>query len=161
LHKTCSQAIQSSIEHVFVESCDDLIAQEYGELKQEVEKLKRDLYMSKGENQVQPSQDNCDNMVKKHEKGSTIASSTSQQHIKINKIKIQEKEKGHATSHCPIKLQAKEIISKIGRRSTRRRLFYICKEKGHSAADCTQASSTDQGRSDRPQGRLDWVWPAQ
>jgi hypothetical protein len=39
-------------------------------------------------------------------------------------------------------------------------LCYICKEKGHLAADCTRASSTDQGRSDRPPGRLDRVWPA-
>jgi hypothetical protein len=90
----CSQASQSSIEHVFVESCDDLVAQENDELKQEVEKLKRDLYLLKGESQVQPSQDNHDNMVKKLEKGSTVARSTPQQHIKINKSKIQEKEKG-------------------------------------------------------------------
>jgi cell division GTPase FtsZ len=35
-----SQASQSSIEHVLVESCDDLIAKENDELKKEVEKLK-------------------------------------------------------------------------------------------------------------------------
>jgi hypothetical protein len=40
-------------------------------------------------------------------------------------------------------------------------LCYLCKEKDHSVADCAQASSTDQGRSDRPQGWLDRVWPAQ
>jgi hypothetical protein len=99
-------------------------------------------------------------MVKKLEKGSTVASSTPQQHIKINKSKIQEKEKGHATPHCPTKLKAQETISKKRRRSTRRRLCYICKEKGHSAADCPQASSADQGRSNRPPGWLDRVWPA-
>jgi hypothetical protein len=86
----CSEASQSSIEHVFVESCDDLIAQENDELKQEVENLKRDLYVLKEESQVQPTQDNCDDMVKKLEKGSTVTSSTPQQHIKINKRKIQE-----------------------------------------------------------------------
>ena len=37
------QANQSSIEHVFVESCDDLIAQENDELMKEIEKLKKDL----------------------------------------------------------------------------------------------------------------------
>jgi hypothetical protein len=144
-------------------SCDDLIAQENDELKQEVEKLKRDLYVLKEESQVQPPQDNRDNMVKKLEKGSTVASSTPQQHIKIKKSKIQEKEKGHATSHCPTKIKAQETISKKRRRSTRRRLCYICKEKGHSATDCTQANSTDQGRSDRPPppGWLDRAWPAQ
>jgi hypothetical protein len=41
-------------------------------------------------------------------------------------------------------------------------VWHICKEKGHSAVDCTQASSTDQGRSDRLHpGWLDWVWLAQ
>jgi hypothetical protein len=39
-----SQASQSSIEHVLVESCDDLIAEENDKLKQEVEKLQKDLY---------------------------------------------------------------------------------------------------------------------
>jgi hypothetical protein len=89
-------------------------------------------------------------MVKKLEKGSTVTSSTPQQHIKINKSKIQEKDKEHPTSHCPTKLKAQETISKKIRRSTRRRLCYICKEKGHSTANCPQASSDDQGRSDRP-----------
>jgi hypothetical protein len=148
----CSQASQSSIEHVLVESCDDLIAQENDELKKEVEKLKRDLYVLKEESQVQPPQNNRDDVVKKLEKGPTVTSSTLQQHIKINKSKIQEKEKGHATSHCPTKIKAQETISKKRRRSTRTRLCYVCEEKGHSAADCTQVSSTDQGRSDRPQG---------
>jgi hypothetical protein len=142
--KPCStQASQSSIEHVFVESCDDLIAQENDELKQEVEKLKRDLYVLKEESQVQPPQDNHDNVVKKLEKGSTVTSSTPQQHIKINKGNIEENKKGHGTPHCPTKLKDQEIISKKRRRSTRRRLCYICKEKGHSAADCTLASSTE------------------
>jgi hypothetical protein len=148
----CSQASQSSIEHVFVESCDDLIAQENHELKQEVEKLKRDLYVLKEESQVQPPRDNRDDMVKKLEKGSTVTDSTPQQHIKTNKSKIQEKEKRHVTSHCPTKLKAQETISKKRRRSTRRRLCYICKEKGHSTADCPQASSADQGRSNPPRG---------
>jgi hypothetical protein len=148
----CSQVSQSSIEHVFVESCDDLVAQENDELKQEVEKLKIDLYVLKEESQVQPPQDNRDSMVKKLEKGPTDTSSTLQQHIKINKSKIQEKEKEHATSHCPTKLKAQETISKKRRRSTRRRLCYVCKEKGHSVVDCTEASSADQGRPDRPQG---------
>jgi hypothetical protein len=121
----CSQVSQFSIEHVFVEPCDDLFAQENDELKQEVEKLKRDLYVLKEESQVQPPQDNRDNMVNKLEKGSTITSSTPQQHIKINKSKIQEKDKWHATSHCPTKLKAQETISKKRRRSTRRRLCYI------------------------------------
>jgi hypothetical protein len=104
---------------VFVETCDDLIAQENDELKQDVEKLKRDLYVLKEESQVQPSQDNRDDMVKKLEKGSTDTSSTPQQHIKIIKGNIQEKKTGHGTPHCPTKLKAQETIFKKKRRSTR------------------------------------------
>jgi hypothetical protein len=71
-----SQAIQSSIEHVLVESCDDLIAKENGELKQKVEKLQEDLYVLKEKSKVQPSQDNREDMVKKLEKGLTATRST-------------------------------------------------------------------------------------
>ena len=55
-------------EGIFVESCDDLIAKENDELKQEVERLMKDLARLKGkstESNVQPSQDNCKDMVKK------------------------------------------------------------------------------------------------
>jgi hypothetical protein len=45
-----SQASQSSIEHVLVESCDDLIAEE--NLKQKVEKLQKDLYVLKEKSKV-------------------------------------------------------------------------------------------------------------
>ena len=58
-------------EDVCVEICDDLIAEENDELKQEVERLMKDLYRLKSksiERNVQPSQDNCENMVKKVEK---------------------------------------------------------------------------------------------
>jgi hypothetical protein len=43
---------------------------------QEVEKVKEDLSKLKGKSQVQPCQDNRDNMVKKLEKGSNRISST-------------------------------------------------------------------------------------
>jgi hypothetical protein len=66
----CSQASQSSIEHVIVETCDDLIAKENDQLIQEVERLMYDLSKLKGKSQGQPCQDNRDNMVKKLEKGS-------------------------------------------------------------------------------------------
>src|SRR6185312_3423524 len=64
--------------NVVVESCDDLIAKENDELKQEVERLMKDLHRLKGksiESNVQPSQDNRENMVKKLEKGSTVTCS--------------------------------------------------------------------------------------
>jgi hypothetical protein len=49
-----SQASQPSIEHVLVESCDDLIAKENDDLKQEVKRLQRDLYVLKGKGKCNP-----------------------------------------------------------------------------------------------------------
>ena len=66
----CSQATNSCVEHVVAESCDDLIAEENDELKWEVEELKIEMVKFKSKGQVQPSQDNRKNMVKKLEKGS-------------------------------------------------------------------------------------------
>ena len=53
-------------ENVFVESCDNLIAKKNDELKQEVERLMKDLARLKGksvESNVQPSQDNREDIV--------------------------------------------------------------------------------------------------
>ena len=70
----CSyQASQPSVEHVLIETCDDSIAKENEELKEEVERLRRDLIQWKGKCNAQPSQDNREDMVKKLEKGSTDA----------------------------------------------------------------------------------------
>jgi hypothetical protein len=86
-----SQASQSSIEHVLVESCDDLIAKENYKLKQDVEKLQMDLYVLREKSKVQPSQDNREDTVKKLEKGSTVNSSTPQQHTMTHENKIQKR----------------------------------------------------------------------
>ena len=51
----CSQASQPSVEHVLVETCDDSITKENKELKEEVERLKRDLIQLKGKCNAQPS----------------------------------------------------------------------------------------------------------
>ena len=62
-------------EDVIVETCDDLIAKENDELKQEVERLMADLRRLKGnytQGQAQPSQDNPLTGVKKLEKGETV-----------------------------------------------------------------------------------------
>jgi ribosomal protein L29 len=61
------------VEHVLVETCDDSIKKENKELKEEVERLKRDLIQLKGKCNTQPSQDNHEYMVKELEKGSTEA----------------------------------------------------------------------------------------
>ena len=60
---------------MIVETCDDLIAKENDELKQEIERLMTDLRRLKGkytQEQVQPSQDNTSAGVKKLEKGETV-----------------------------------------------------------------------------------------
>jgi hypothetical protein len=149
-----SQASQSSIEHVLVESCDDLIAKENDKLKQEVEKLQKDLCVFKEKSKVQPSQDNRENMVKKLEKGSTATRSTPQQHTMTHKNKVQEKSKvGQIKSqYHPIKHKAQESLSKKPRSSKKWRVCYKCREKGHFADTCpnaTMGSGADCDRSDR------------
>jgi len=69
----CYKANQPFAEHVFVETCDDSITKESEELKEEVERLRRDLIQLKGKCNAQTSQDNHEDMVKKLEKGSTDA----------------------------------------------------------------------------------------
>jgi hypothetical protein len=146
-----SQASQSSIEHVLVESCDDLIAKENDKLKKEVEKLQKDLYLLKEKSKVQPSQDNCEDMVKKLEKGSTVISSIPQRHTMIHKNKIQEKSKvGQVKSQYRLtKHKAQESLSKNPRSSNKWRVCYKCTENGHFADSCaTMGGGTDRDRSD-------------
>ena len=92
IDESCSNPCnEKCYENVVVESCDDLIAKENDELKQEVERLMKNLYRLKGkgiESNVQPSQDNRENMVKKLEKGSTVTCS------KCHK-------EGHKSNKCP------------------------------------------------------------
>jgi hypothetical protein len=149
-----SQASQSSIEHVLVESCDDLIVEENDQLKQEVEKLQKDLYVLKEKSKVKPSQDNREDMVKKLEKGSTATSSTPKQHTMTHKNKTQEKSKvGEAKSqYRPIKHKAQESLSKKPRSSNKWRVCYKCREKGYFADSCpnaTMGSGTDRDWLDR------------
>jgi hypothetical protein len=96
----CSQAKSSFDEHVLVKTCDKLIASENDELKRENEMLKMELSQLKEKGYVQPSQDNCDHMVKKFEKGSTVTCAKLPQinlntsYLKVDKSKI--KKKSHA-----------------------------------------------------------------
>jgi hypothetical protein len=72
-NKCCSQESQSSIELEFSRTSNVSHAKENNELKEENERLRRSLTQLKGKCHAQPSQDNRDNMVKKLEKGTTIA----------------------------------------------------------------------------------------
>jgi ribosomal protein L29 len=67
MNLTVTYAMKNAM-RIVVKSCDDLIAKENDELKEEVERLKRDLARLKGKSIVQPSQYNCEDMVKKLEK---------------------------------------------------------------------------------------------
>jgi hypothetical protein len=93
----CSQAKPSCDEHVLVETYDSLIASENDELKRENEMLKLELSRLKDKDHVQPSQNNCDHMVKKLEKGSTITCAKLPQinlktsYQKVDKSKIKKK----------------------------------------------------------------------
>ena len=66
----CSQSTNTCVEHVVAKSCDDLIAEENYQLKQEVEELKMKMTKLKCKGQVQSFQDNRYDMMKKLEKGS-------------------------------------------------------------------------------------------
>ena len=98
-------------ENIVVESCNDLIAKENDELKQEVQKLMKDLARLKGkgiECNVQSSQDNRDDIVKKLEKGSTVTCS------KCHK-------RGHKSNKCP--QQKKSFWMRRTRRSSQSRVL--------------------------------------
>ena len=92
IDESCSNPCnQRCYENVVVESCDNLIAKKNEELKQEVERLINDLARLMGksmESNVQPSQDNREDMVNKLEKGSTVTC------LKCHK-------EGHKSNKCP------------------------------------------------------------
>jgi hypothetical protein len=93
-------------------------------------------------------------MVKKLEKGSTATRSTPQQHTMTHKNKTQEKSKvGQIkTQYRPIKHKTQESLSKKPRSCNKWRVCYKCREKGHFADSCPNAtvgSGTDRDRSDR------------
>ena len=94
----CSQASQPSVELVLVETCDDSITKENEELKEEVERLRRDLIQWKGKCNAQLSQDNREDMVKKLEKGSTEAC-------------IKPHQEGHKSNNGKVKGQFGEVQS--------------------------------------------------
>jgi hypothetical protein len=146
---------------------------------QEVEKLKKEVAKLKGKEKVQPSQDNCETMVKKLEKRIIITRSISQQNHKINDHKISNKKKldhincykcshmGHYASMCSFKEEDNPNQSKRQRSFAQRRCIG-CHEKGHKIESCINRAKVPSGKpggtgftkpvapvsTEKPQGKL-------
>ena len=120
-------------ENIVVESCDDLIAKENDELKQEVESLMKDLYRLKGkgmESNVQPSQDNRENMVKKLEKGSTVTcSKCHKEGHKSNKCPQPRKKLSDEKNKKKLTIKSSLIYTKPNRRNKSNSTTYVIKKK--------------------------------
>jgi hypothetical protein len=126
---------------------------------QEVEKLKKEVAKLKGKEKVQPSQDNCEPMVKKLEKRIIVTRSISQQSRKINDHKTEDKMKldhikcykcshmGHYSSMCSFKEEDNPNQSKRKRSLAQRRCFG-CHEKGHKVEACVNQLRVSSGKPD-------------
>ncbi|KAG2632410.1 hypothetical protein PVAP13_2NG087100 [Panicum virgatum] len=138
---------QSWYEQVIVEDYNDDLALENELLKQEVERLSKDLIKLKGKSVVQPSQNNRETMVKKLEKGSIVQNSCNLVY-KSREVKPQTKKRnlahvkcfkcsniGHYASLCSIKIESQQNLSKRQRSLPKRRCFGCCK-MGHRIATC-------------------------
>jgi hypothetical protein len=154
----CSQAKPSCDEHVFIETCDSLIASENDELKRENKMLKMELSRLKDKDHVQSSQDSRDYMVKKFEKGSTVTCAKLPQinlkisYQKIDKINIKKKAHvkcfecsilRHFSSECPNKKSDQAKPSRRQRNLSQRRCF-TCKEKCHNIANYPKEEASKQ-----------------
>ncbi|XP_066347603.1 uncharacterized protein [Miscanthus floridulus] len=140
---------QPSVEHVLVETCDDSITKENEELKEEVERLRRDLIQMKGKCNAQPSQYNYEYMAKKLGKGSTDAGiKPYQESHKANNRKIKEQRRmmnktpitcpkcnkeGHHVKDCSLKKEEKNM-SKI---QEKKKAHVKCSNMGYNASKCS------------------------
>ena len=125
---------------------------------QEVKRLKNELINLKGKEQVRPSQDNRDLVVKKLEKGSNVTCSVPKSDHKDSKRKTQEKKKldhikcfkcshmGHYASMCSFNQEGYSNQSKRQRSISQRRCFG-CHEKGHKIEACMNKSRSGPAKS--------------
>ena len=133
LWKPLTLAMRNAMRMFFVESCDDLIAKENDELKQEVERLMKDLYRLKGkgiESNVQPSQDKCEDMVKKLKKGSTVTcSKCHKEGHKSNKCPQPRKKLSDEKNKKNLTIKSSLIYTKLNRRNKINSTTYVIKKK--------------------------------
>ena len=131
-------------ENVVVKSCDDLIAKENDELKQEVQRLMKDLARLKGktiESNVQPSQDNRDDKVKKLEKGSTVTcSKCHHKGHKSNKYSQPKKKLSDEKNKKKLTIKSSLIYTKPNRRN-KSNVTPSFKDKTECIAICMTGSS--------------------
>ena len=124
---------EKSYENVVVESYDNLIDKENDELKQEVGRLMKDLYRLKGkgmESNVQPSQDNRENMVKKLEKGSIVTcSKCHKEGHKSNKCPQPRKKLSDEKNKKKLTIKSSLIYTKPNRRNKSNSTTYVIKKK--------------------------------
>jgi hypothetical protein len=74
----CSQSQQSSVKKIYVESCNNFIAQENDQHKLEVRSLELEMIKLEAKALEQPTQDNHKHMVNKFESGTTVTRLSSQ-----------------------------------------------------------------------------------
>jgi hypothetical protein len=151
----CSQSQQLSVEQIYVDSCDDLIAEENNLLKLEVQRLKNEMVELKRKTLGQPTQDNRDHMVSKLEMGTTVTRSSSQQKCKSPHHKKQENVKkdlkhikcfkcsdmGHYAFMCSAQVESKRRLSRRQRRHLRTITCFGCKKEGHKIQGCPNFQS--------------------
>jgi hypothetical protein len=146
----CSQSQQSSVEQINVDSCDNLIAEENDLLKLEVKIFELEMVKLQEKALGQPTQDNCDHVVKKLESGATVTRLSSQQKYKFPHHKRQEKVKkdlkhikcfkcfdmSHYAFMCSTQVESKIRLSKRQRRQQRTNTCFECKKEGHRILTC-------------------------
>jgi hypothetical protein len=148
-NECASQASQSSIEQNLLEN---------HELKEEVERLRKNVIRLKDKEKAQPSQDNRENMVKKLERGSNLASYKIQQknHTSCNTNATKSKKHGkrvcygcglygHEWAMCPHKSWADKVEAVEQKASTKvakqvksdePSACLICKQLSHPTKNC-------------------------
>jgi hypothetical protein len=143
VNNCCYQASQSFIELEISGISDISITQENKELKEEVGRLRRSLTLLKGKCHAQPSHDNRDNMVKKLEKGTTVACTNPlQNNAKFPKKGMSKHQEKKAKAHDKCLNHASTCSTQGNKQATlpnkRRctRKCYQCHEKGHEIKSC-------------------------
>jgi hypothetical protein len=139
----------TSVEQIYVDSCDDLIYEENDLLKLEVQRLENEMIELKRKTLGQPTQNNRDHMVNKLGLETTITRSSSQQKYKSPHHKKQEKVKdlkcikcfkcsdmGHYAFMCSTQVKSKTRLSRRQRRQLRTITCFGCKKEGHKIQGC-------------------------